>query len=158
MRLDSRLVKGVVDYSRSKGSWLVINGKKYLDMVSQIASCPLGPNHPEVLKVTSSKEASAYSTLRVVEQIYPSTYWKENSERIFGSVAPKNLGNVHAACGCGSGGIESALRLAFMAFRKRECSPSVPLVAASFNKSFHGRTLGAGNFPLVSFFAKLSLL
>jgi 4-aminobutyrate aminotransferase / (S)-3-amino-2-methylpropionate transaminase len=145
MRLDSRLVRGVVDYTKSKGSWLMINGKKYLDMVSQIASCPLGPNHPEILKVTNSSEAAAYSTLRVVEQIYPSKFWNENVERVLGSVAPKGLENVHTACGCGSGAIEGAMRLAFMAFRRRENSPYTPLVSASFDRAFHGRTVGAGN-------------
>ena len=54
--IDSRLVTIVTDLQKSHDNFLVdVDGNKYLDMYCNIASLPLGYNHPELLSMNFHK-------------------------------------------------------------------------------------------------------
>ena len=57
------------------------------------------------------------------------------------SVAPKDLSEVLLLCGCGSIANETAYKIAFLHHLKHNDSQEMSLL--SFNKGFHGRSLGA---------------
>ena len=91
--------------------------------------------------------------------MFPPLDWKDNLTKFIDLFAPKGLKFLHAGCGCGSGANENAMKAVFIRFMKtrygntdlenRESScminmaPGSPdLSILSFEKSFHGRTLG----------------
>ncbi|EME27928.1 4-aminobutyrate aminotransferase, mitochondrial [Galdieria sulphuraria] len=159
---DSRRVIVFTDMEKSRGCYLVdADGNVLLDLFGQIASLPLGYNHPTLLEALKSPEFPSYFVQRPALAIFPPIQWYKVLKEALLSVAPKGLSEVFTFCSCGSVANENAFKAAFIwkasiikgrntpteeelnsAIGNRQ--PGAPEMAIlSFEKALHGRTLGA---------------
>jgi 4-aminobutyrate aminotransferase len=107
-----------------------IDGKQYLDFTSNIASCPLGYNHPELNEIITR-----YGVVGAHKIAGQDFYCEEHSQ-----LAEKLLSISHPNSkvffiNSGAEAVENALKLAYRR--------SGPLPGISCTNAFHGRTLGA---------------
>ena len=159
--LDSRNVTLVTNLSKSYGNYLVdMNGKKYLDMYCNIASLPVGYNHPTLEKINfNSRSLKGLLLQRSALGVNPPIEWIDQVEQLYNNYSPKGLDFMYMGCGCGSSANENAFKAAFLNYAKNNFGelnmeervksvlnnqePGAPkLTILSFEKGFHGRTLG----------------
>jgi len=109
-----------------------IDGNTFLDFGSQIASNPLGYNHPEMLGVV--KAYSRRFPLKFAGQDFAVEEHLKMLETL-GSIAPKEL-DAAFLINSGAEAVENAIKI---------CMRSRPATkfGISFEGAFHGRTLGA---------------
>ncbi|KAH8918663.1 4-aminobutyrate aminotransferase [Atractiella rhizophila] len=159
---DSRTHAFVVDYAASKGNFIQdVDGNTYLDMYSQIASIPIGYNHPSLLELAKSDEFAIAAMNRPALGSFPPASWTPIIRDGLLSVHPPGLDQLFTMM-CGSCANEGALKAAFFAYRGRErggqdrefskeeiesCmrnqAPGSPnLSVISFKGAFHGRLFG----------------
>uniref|UniRef100_A0AAV1T7I8 4-aminobutyrate--2-oxoglutarate transaminase n=1 Tax=Peronospora matthiolae TaxID=2874970 RepID=A0AAV1T7I8_9STRA len=148
------------DYAASKGNYLVdIDGNRFLDVYGQIASLPIGYNHPKILDAMSDKTNLAMLAQRPCLGVFPPADWVDRIDRTLLKVAPKGLTDVNTLM-CGSCSNENAYKAVFIWFqtklrggrspseRELETSmmhqlPGTPnLSILSFQGGFHGRLMG----------------
>lgn len=163
-RLDSIQQSGAVnlfaDYEKSLGNYLYdVDGNRYLDIYMQIASAPLGYNHPDMIRaVTDPKNIVAFVN-RPSLPVFPPSDWPDLLQDVLLSAAPKGLTQVQTMA-CGSCSNENAIKAIFFWYKDRQRGGKPPseeeLQSSVFNKSpgspelsilsfhggFHGRTLG----------------
>ena len=149
-----------VDYGASKGNYLVdIDGNRFLDVYGQIASLPLGYNHPKILETVSKPDNLAMLAQRPCLGVFPPADWVDCIDETLGRVAPRGLEDIHTLM-CGSCSNENAYKTVFMWFQNKlrggrppskhdlETSmthqlPGTPnLSILSFQGGFHGRLMG----------------
>jgi len=154
-------VEFFADYEKSAGNYLAdADGNMVLDLYTQIASIPLGYNHPRVIKACTDPANLSSFVNRPALAVYPPQHFVKDMRDTLLSVAPPGLSQVNTMA-CGACSVEQALKAAFMAYRRRErggapptqeekdsCvvnqSPGSPnLSVLSFKNAFHGRTMGA---------------
>jgi len=158
--LNSGAVNFFADYENSYGNYIAdADGNVLLDVYMQIASLPIGYNHPEIHKlITDPKTVSVFAN-RPALGVNPPLYFAEKLQSVMMSVAPKGLTQLQTMA-CGSCANENAYKVMFINYNiKRrggkfptqeemsECvlnqGPLCPdLSLLSFKGSFHGRTLG----------------
>ena len=109
-----------------------IDGNRFLDFASQIASNPLGYNHPELLGVV--KEYGKRHPVKYGGQDFSVKEHLEMIENLL-SVSPKGM-NAAFLVNSGAEAVENAIKLAMRNRKKAKFSVSV-------QGAFHGRTLGA---------------
>ncbi|KAG0950591.1 hypothetical protein G6F57_001213 [Rhizopus arrhizus] len=159
---DTRSIFFVADYANSKGNYITdADGNVLLDVFAQIASIPLGYNHPTFLELANQPQFQTALANRAALGVNPNIDWVDSVEEAFMSVAPKDMSNVFTVM-CGSCANENAFKTAFMykATKKRghddfslqeleSCmrnqAPGSPdnLGILSFKQAFHGRLLGS---------------
>eukprot|EP00419_Tripos_fusus_P044981 CAMPEP_0172822118 /NCGR_PEP_ID=MMETSP1075-20121228/16454_1 /TAXON_ID=2916 /ORGANISM="Ceratium fusus, Strain PA161109" /LENGTH=517 /DNA_ID=CAMNT_0013663071 /DNA_START=41 /DNA_END=1594 /DNA_ORIENTATION=- len=155
------------DYVASEDSYFVdADGNRMLDMFMQIASLPLGYNHPAMQQAMQDPLMGAFAQSRAALGMFPPMELPQLLEETFLKVAPKGLSRVQPML-CGSSANENVFKAAFFAYRAkqrkaegREATDFVPeelescmmnqapgcandLSILSFSGGFHGRTLGA---------------
>lgn len=154
------------DFDKSLGNYLVdADGNRVLDMFGQIASIPVGYNHPRITSLMQTPEMISLAVNRSALGMMPPARWPEMLRNSLLKVAPKGMTNVQTMA-CGSCSNENAFKAAMILYRKRQridegrnhlefteeesCScmqnqaPGSPdLAILSFEKSFHGRTFAA---------------
>ncbi|KAL2889898.1 4-aminobutyrate aminotransferase [Ceratocystis lukuohia] len=159
---DTRAVNTLVDYTQSKGNYIVDHdGNTYLDVYAQIASIPLGYNNPELHKVASSEEMVSAIINRPALGNFPPHDWSDVLRSSLLRAAPKGQSQVFTGMS-GSDANETAYKAAFMwrrqqdrggasvEFTEEELASSMenkspgspPLSILSFRSSFHGRLFG----------------
>lgn len=156
------------DYQASSGCYLVdADGNRMLDLFGQIASLPLGYNHPALVRtVAEDPLMNSFAQSRACLGLMPPKQLPDLLEDTLLSIAPRGLSRVQTML-CGSSANENVFKAAF--FRKRALQRSkagrsatdfseeelssvmqnqLPgsandLVMLSFSGGFHGRTMGA---------------
>jgi len=162
-----------VDYEKSKGNYVVdVDNNTMLDVFTQIASLPLGYNHPRMIQaLTDPKNLSTFINRPALASYPPADF----VERLLGtllSVAPAGLKQVQTM-GCGTCANESGQKAIAMAYQRKvrggrpaseeEMSTSVmnqapgspKLSFLSFKGAFHGRCMGALAMSHAKWFHKL---
>jgi 4-aminobutyrate aminotransferase/(S)-3-amino-2-methylpropionate transaminase len=148
------------DYAASRGNYLVdVDGNRFLDVYGQIASLPIGYNHPKILEAMSDKANLAMLAQRPCLGVFPPADWVDRIGDTLLKVAPEGLDDVNTLM-CGSCSNENAYKAAFMWFQTKmrggkppseldlETSmahqlPGTPnLSILSFQGGFHGRLFG----------------
>ncbi|KAL8592664.1 hypothetical protein ACOMHN_037604 [Nucella lapillus] len=158
---ESGAVQFFVDYDRSQGNYVVdVDGNTMLDLYTQIASLPLGYNHPRMIDAFKDPRNQAAFINRPAMGVYPGADHVDRMRKTLMSVAPPGLTNVQTMA-CGACSVEHSLKAMFMSYQRkkrggseptqedlRSCMKNQPpgcpdLAILSFNNAFHGRTMGA---------------
>lgn len=157
----------VLDIPGSQGVFMKdIDGNKILDCFGQIASLPLGWNHPKLLEVARSDAMVQSQVNRTALGSFIPEDWTQLVADSLGKVAPPGMSKVQTMP-CGSSANENAFKVAMISHRRKARAAegrdpdsfsedelsSVMVNAApgcanelkilSFDGSFHGRTFGA---------------
>ena len=155
------------DYAASSGQYLVdADGNRMLDMFSQIASLPLGYNHPALIAAHADPLMATFSASRCALGLMPPRELPALLDETLLKIAPAGLSRVQTML-CGSSANENAFKAAFFRFRALEriaegrsatdfteedlescmvnASPGCAneLSIMSFQGAFHGRTMAA---------------
>merc|ERR1712086_1133274 len=142
------------------GNYLVdADGNRMLDVFAQIASLPLGYNHPRLTSMLSDPKYTWISANRPALGVLPPLGWAEQLKGILDGLAPKGMGNI-VTMACGSTANENAFKAVFIKWMDKQRdgrpvtqeelnssmlnqAPGCPkLSILSFWGAFHGRTLG----------------
>lgn len=149
------------DYDKSKGNFIVdVDGNTFLDCFMQIASIPLGYNHPAILEALRDEHNVKAMANRPALGWFPAEDWVDRLKASMIAVAPPGLNQVFPMM-CGTCSNENGIKLIFMRYmhRQREGrtafnddelssvlkhqapgSPKLSILA--FKGGFHGRTVG----------------
>jgi len=149
-----------VDYAASTGNYLVdVDGNRYLDVLGQIASLPIGYNHPAILSAMTDPDNLPMLAQRPCLGLLPPNDWTKRIHNSLMRIAPKGLSEANTMM-CGSCSNENAFKAAFIWYQTRQrgglpptdvdlesCMknqlPGSPdLSVLSFRGGFHGRLMG----------------
>lgn len=138
-----------------------VDGNRFLDVYSQIASIPVGYNNQALIEAAKSPEMVSALVNRPAIGNFPSKTWHDVLKDGLLRIAPKGLDKVFTAQS-GSEANELAFKAAFMLYRRKErgegvdwtaheisscienSKPGSPeLAVLSFANSFHGRGFGS---------------
>lgn len=158
---DNRATYFVADYYNSVGNYIAdADGNKLLDVYAQIASIPLGYNHPELTKIAKSDEMTNALINRPALACFPPADFGKILNQGILAAAPPGLNKVWTAL-AGSDANETAYKAAFMYqmakkrgnrdFNEEELlsvmnnkGPGASdMTILSFEKGFHGRLFGS---------------
>ena len=158
--IDARTIKLFTNLEKSQGSFLIdADGNRFLDVFNNIASLPLGYNHPALLKALSTVETITLLAQRAAMGVTPPVNVVEKVDMLMRNMAPRGMDYMHLGCGCGSGANENAFKAAFLHHAKKSndiitenelynstmlnTTPGSPdWQVLSFSSGFHGRTMG----------------
>ncbi|CAF0749985.1 unnamed protein product [Adineta ricciae] len=151
----------VLDIDKSIGNYAVdIDGNVMLDVYEQIASLPLGYNHPAIQKVFQDSKNLSQLVNRPALGVHPTPQFIKQIDQTLLPIAPKGLEYVQPMM-CGSCSNENAFKAICIwyatkqrggkPFTDEELKSSMvnkapgcsPVTIMSFEGAFHGRTFGA---------------
>jgi 4-aminobutyrate aminotransferase/(S)-3-amino-2-methylpropionate transaminase len=149
-----------VDYDKSTGNYIAdADDNMLLDIYMQIASLPLGYNHPAIIKVLLDPKNHNMFVNRPALGSFPPLNFADKLEKTLLSVAPAGLSQVQTMA-CGSCANENAFKAAFFWYTHLQRGGAAPtqedlanciinkgpgcpdLSVLSFKGAFHGRTMG----------------
>jgi 4-aminobutyrate aminotransferase/(S)-3-amino-2-methylpropionate transaminase len=142
-----------IDLSKSLGINIIdSNGKKYMDMYNNIASLPVGYNHPRMLDAVRNGDWNQHLLQRQSLGVMPPDDWDKQIDNSIGRINPNpDVYDVKLTGGCGSVAVENAMKTAFLYKARNEnilmdysltnIAPQYSIL--SFRGGFHGRTLGS---------------
>lgn len=159
-----QLTKGMsyfADFEKSRGNYIVdADGNVLLDVFQQIASIPLGYNHPALVQAMQDPKNVSSFVNRAALGLYPPVTFLQDLKDALITVAPPGLREV-TTMACGTCSVENAFKLAFINYKSKQRGdhePTIddlnscmqnqipgtpPLTILAFEKGFHGRTLGS---------------
>ncbi len=157
---NSATINFFADYQSSRGNYLMdVDGNRFLDIYGQIASLPIGYNHPAILAAMSDPNNLSILAQRPCLGLFPPADWVERIQNTLEKVCPKGLEDINTLM-CGSCSNENAYKAVFIWYQTKlrgglppsaydlETSmahklPGTPqLSILSFQGGFHGRLLG----------------
>ncbi|XP_061195317.1 4-aminobutyrate aminotransferase, mitochondrial-like [Saccostrea echinata] len=163
------------DYDKSCGNYIVdADDNVMLDLFTQMASIPIGYNHPKLTEAISKKENWSTFINRPSLGIFPPDNWNQLLKEDLLSVAPLGMKQVQTMS-CGSCTIENGLKAMFIAHERRRrggapptpeemssCMCNLPpgsadITILSFTGASHGWTLGALAASHANWMQKLDL-
>lgn len=122
---DSRAVHFVVDYDKSEGNYIVdVDGNRFLDVYSQIASIPVGYNNKHLIEASRSPEMISALVNRPAIGNFPSAKWHDILRDGLLRVAPKGLDRIFTAQS-GSEANEMAFKAAFVWLPPTSCGNEI---------------------------------
>ncbi len=108
------------------------DGNSYIDFVGGIAVSALGHNHPALVRAIMEQAGKILHTANVV--------WNEPAIALAEKLVARSFGDRVFFCNSGAEAVEAMIKLARKVFHDRG---EGRYEVISFEKSFHGRTLGA---------------
>merc|ERR1711970_13694 len=149
------------DYQKSYGNYLCdVDGNTFLDCFMQIASIPLGYNHPAILEALRDERNIKTMANRPALGWFPSEDWVDRMRHSMMAVAPPGMTQVFPMM-CGTCSNENGIKMMFMRYMhkqrggrvdfnpeelnsvlKHEAPGSPNLSILSFKGCFHGRSIG----------------
>lgn len=149
------------DYDKSYGNYITdVDGNTYLDCFMQIASIPLGYNHPAILNALRDEHNVRAMANRPALGWFPSEDWVSRVQNSMLAVAPEGLDQVFPMM-CGTCANENGIKMMFMRYMhrqrngraefnaeelssvlKHEAPGSPKLSILAFKGGFHGRSVG----------------
>lgn len=158
---ESGAVEFFADYENSHGNYIAdVDGNVMLDFYMQIASVPLGYNHPKVIAAYKDPKNQSAFVNRPAMGLFPPRDHVQRLCKTLMSVAPPGL-NIVQTMACGACSVEHGQKAMFMSYQRRRRGGAAPsaeeistclknqppgcpdLSILSFNNAFHGRTMGA---------------
>lgn len=149
-----------VDYEKSTGNYIAdADNNMILDIYMQIASLPLGYNHPAILKVLQDPKNQNIFVNRPALGSFPPLNFADKLESSLLALAPTGLSQVQTMA-CGSCANENAFKAGFFWYNNLQRGDRLPthedladclmnkgpgcpdLSVLSFKGAFHGRTFG----------------
>jgi len=125
----------ITNLACSRGNLLVANdGTRYIDLFTNIASLPLGYNHPDLIRLMSQPEIVSMAINRPATNLFPPEQFLELLKETFPKISPHDHGYIWLGSS-GSEAVEAAMK---HCSRKRKSTNFL-----SFEGGFHGRTIGA---------------
>ena len=105
-----------VDLSKSLGVTIVdSNGKEYIDMYNNIASLPVGYNHPRMLDAVRNGDWNQHLLQRQSLGVMPPDDWESHIDNSIGRINPNTeVYDVKLTGGGGSVAVENAMKNAFL--------------------------------------------
>lgn len=153
-----------VDYETSFGNYIVdADGNRLLDCFSQIASLPLGYNHPRITQAVQDPGKAWVSANRPALGVLPPVGWAKALSNVVEKITPDSMRGHDSdlmTFSCGSTANENAFKAVFIKYMddqrggrpvsQHELSSAMlnrspgcpPLSILSFSGAFHGRTFG----------------
>lgn len=108
-----------------------VEGKRYIDMVSGIAVCSLGYNHPDLVKAIQSQSERLLHTSNI--------FWNEPAVALAESLVQTSFADKAFFCSSGAEANEAMLKLARRYFHEKG-EGRFEFIA--MDMGFHGRTMG----------------
>lgn len=152
------------DYEASFGNYIVdADGNRILDCFSQIASLPLGYNHPRIVAAVANPTMAWVAANRPALGVLPPMAWAKTLSNVVRRITPESMRNIPTdlmTFSCGSTANENAFKAVFISYmdKQRDGRPATqdalssamlnrspgcpPLSILSFSGAFHGRTFG----------------
>ncbi|KAF1318463.1 4-aminobutyrate aminotransferase, partial [Globisporangium splendens] len=147
---NSAAVNFFADYEASRGNYLVdVDGNRYLDIYGQIASLPLGYNHPGIVAAMSNPKNLAILAQRPCLGIFPPSDWVDRIQNTLIKVAPKGLVDINTLM-CGSCSNENAYKAVFIWYRTKQRGGKPP-TAHDLETSMQNKAPGSPNLSILSF-------
>lgn len=147
---NSTTVNFFADYDASRGNYLVdVDGNRYLDVFGQIASLPIGYNHPAILDAMTNKENLSLLAQRPCLGMFPPADWLDRIENTLERVKPKGLEEVMTLM-CGSCSNENAYKAVFIWYQTK-LRGGLPPSASDLESSMANQAPGAPNLSILSF-------
>jgi len=139
-----------LDYEKSYGNYLVdADGNRMLDVFAQIASLPLGYNHPRLTSMLSDPKYTWISANRPALGVLPPLGWAEQLKGILDGLAPKGMGNI-VTMACGSTANENAFKAVFIKWMDKQ-RDGRPVTQEELNSSMLNQAPGCPNLSILSF-------
>jgi 4-aminobutyrate aminotransferase/(S)-3-amino-2-methylpropionate transaminase len=148
---DARAVHFVVDYEKSHDNFIVdVDGNKYLDVYSQIASIPVGYNNPTLIAAAKSPEMVSALVNRPATGNFPAENWFALLTEGLLRVAPKGHNKLFTAQS-GSEANELAYKAAFMYYQRQKRGEGVEWSDHEIQSSLHNTGPGSPDLSILSF-------
>ncbi|XP_019642688.1 PREDICTED: 4-aminobutyrate aminotransferase, mitochondrial-like [Branchiostoma belcheri] len=160
---NTEAVQFFCDFKKSRGNWLVdADGNRLLDVYSQIASLPLGYNHPAIVSALADESNLSAFANRPALGVLPPVDFPDTLQKLLSRVAPPGLSQVQTMA-CGTCANENAFKAVFFWYRakqrgslihteeelescmRHEAPGSPNLSILGFKGGFHGRTIGCSS-------------
>jgi len=139
------------DYEKSYGNYICdVDGNTLLDCFMQIASIPLGYNHPAILEALRDEDNIRAMANRPALGWFPTKDWVTKIRDTMMSVAPPGATQVFPMM-CGTCSNENGIKMIFMRYMHRQRGGRVDFTQEELNSTLANQAPGSPNLSILSF-------